>query len=92
MAPGSHICLWEIFKTNFFSRTIGWIGTILGRDALQGTFLPSMVPIHPVVLEKKFVLHISHRVAMLNYVPSWWPILMIFFSDTTWRIELKCHE
>jgi hypothetical protein len=26
-----------------------------------------MVPIHPVVLEKKFVLHISHRVAMLNY-------------------------
>jgi hypothetical protein len=29
---------------------------------------------------------------MLNYVPSWWPILMIFFSDTTWRIELKCHE
>jgi hypothetical protein len=40
---------------------------------LQGTFLPSMVPIHPVVLEKKFVLHISHRVAMLNYVPRWWP-------------------
>jgi hypothetical protein len=40
---------------------------------LQGTFLPSMVPIHPVVLEKKFVLHISHRVAMLNYVPHWWP-------------------
>jgi hypothetical protein len=34
---------------------------------LQGTFLPSMVPIHPVVLENKFVLHISHRVAMLNY-------------------------
>jgi hypothetical protein len=28
-----------------------------------------MVPIHPVVLEKKFVLHISHRVAILNYVP-----------------------
>jgi hypothetical protein len=27
-----------------------------------------MVPIHPVVLEKKFVLNISHRVAMLNYV------------------------
>jgi hypothetical protein len=27
-----------------------------------------MVPIHPVVLEK-FVLHISHRVTMLNYVP-----------------------
>jgi hypothetical protein len=26
-----------------------------------------MVPIHPVVLEKKFVLHISHRVVMLNY-------------------------
>jgi hypothetical protein len=23
-----------------------------------------MVPIHPVVLEKKFVLHISHRVAV----------------------------
>jgi hypothetical protein len=34
---------------------------------------PSMVPIHPVVLEKEFVLHISHRVAMLNYVPRWWP-------------------
>jgi hypothetical protein len=32
-------------------------------------FLPSMVPIHPMVLEKKFILHISHRVAMLNYVP-----------------------
>jgi hypothetical protein len=29
-----------------------------------------MVPIHPVVLEKKFVLHISHRVAMLNYIPA----------------------
>jgi hypothetical protein len=29
-----------------------------------------MVPIHPVVLEKKFVLHISHGVAMLNYVPG----------------------
>jgi hypothetical protein len=28
-----------------------------------------MVPIHPVVLEKKFVLHISHRVAILTYVP-----------------------
>jgi hypothetical protein len=28
---------------------------------LSGTFLPSMVPIHPVVLEKKFVLHIFHR-------------------------------
>jgi hypothetical protein len=27
-----------------------------------------MVPIHPMVLEKKFVLHISHRVSMLNYV------------------------
>ena len=40
---------------------------------LQGTFLPSMVPIHPVVLEKKFVLHISHWVAMLTYVPRWWP-------------------
>ena len=37
---------------------------------LQGTFLPSMVPIHPMVLEKKFVLHISHRVTMLTYVPS----------------------
>jgi hypothetical protein len=47
-----------------------------------------MVPIHPVVLEKKFVLHISHRVAMLNYVPRWWPS-KIFFSDTTWRMELK---
>jgi hypothetical protein len=32
-----------------------------------------MVPIHQVVLEKKFVLHISHRVAMLNYVPRWQP-------------------
>jgi hypothetical protein len=31
---------------------------------LQGTFLPSRVPIHPVVLENKFVLHISHRVAV----------------------------
>jgi hypothetical protein len=40
---------------------------------LQGTFLQSMVPIHPVVLEKKFVLHISHSVAMLTYVPRWWP-------------------
>jgi hypothetical protein len=46
--------------------------TTLDKD-LAGTFLPSMVPIHPVVLEKKFVLHISHRVAMLNYVPRWWP-------------------
>jgi hypothetical protein len=36
-----------------------------------GGFL--MVPIHPVVLEKKFVLHISHWVAMLTYVPCWWP-------------------
>jgi hypothetical protein len=27
----------------------------------------------PVVLEKKFVLHISHWVAMLTYVPRWWP-------------------
>jgi hypothetical protein len=36
-------------------------------------FLPSMVPIRPVVLEKKLVLHISHRVAMLTYVPCWWP-------------------
>jgi branched-subunit amino acid transport protein AzlD len=32
-----------------------------------------MVPIHPVVLEKKFVLHISHWVAMLTYVHRWWP-------------------
>jgi hypothetical protein len=24
--------LWEIWKTNFFSRTTGWIGTILGRN------------------------------------------------------------
>jgi hypothetical protein len=24
--------LWEICKTNFFSRTTGWIGTILGRN------------------------------------------------------------
>jgi hypothetical protein len=29
-----------------------------------------MVPIHPVVLEKKFVLHISHKVAMLNMSPA----------------------
>jgi hypothetical protein len=55
-----------------------------------------MVPIHPMVLEKKFVLHISHRVAMLNYVPrigfptwlpgaikasDWLKCLMIFFSS-----------
>ena len=37
--------------------------TTLDKD-LQGTFLPSMVPIHPVVLEKKLVLHISHGVAV----------------------------
>jgi hypothetical protein len=38
------------------------------------TFVPISHPtIHPVVLEKQFVLHISHRVAMLNYVPRWWP-------------------
>jgi hypothetical protein len=29
-----------------------------------------MVPIHPVVLEKKFVLHISHRVAILIMFPA----------------------
>jgi hypothetical protein len=29
-----------------------------------------MVPIHPVVLEKKFVLHISHRVAKFKLCPS----------------------
>jgi hypothetical protein len=23
---------------------------------------------------------------------DWLKFLMIFFSDTTWRIELKCHE
>jgi hypothetical protein len=40
---------------------------------LARKFLPSIVPIHPVVLEKKFVLHISLRVAMLNYVLRWWP-------------------
>jgi hypothetical protein len=43
---------------------------------LSGTFLPSMVPIHQVVLEKKFVLHISHKVAMLNYFPRWRPSWM----------------
>jgi hypothetical protein len=47
---------------------------------LQGTFLSSMVPIHPVVLEKKFVLHISHWVAMLTYVPHWWPSWNCCFS------------
>jgi hypothetical protein len=47
--------------------------TYYSHKTLSGTFLPSMVPIHPVVLEKNFVLHISHRVAMLNYVPRWWP-------------------
>ena len=31
---------------------------------LARKFLPSIVPIHPVVLEKKFVLHISHRVTV----------------------------
>jgi hypothetical protein len=34
-----------------------------------------MVPIHPVVLEKKFVLHISHRVTVnLFFVPIGYPI------------------
>jgi hypothetical protein len=37
-----------------------------------------MVPIHPVVLEKKFALHISHWVAMLTYVPHWWPLFSVF--------------
>jgi hypothetical protein len=36
-----------------------------------------MVPIHPVVLEKKFVLHISHRVGLLLFWlienPRWLP-------------------
>jgi hypothetical protein len=44
--------------------------TTLDKD-LARNILPSMIPIHPVVLEKKFVLHISHGVAMLTYVPRW---------------------
>jgi hypothetical protein len=60
---------------------------------MSGTFLPSMVPIHPMVLEKKFVLHISHRVAMLNYVPRWWSswidLLLRYYMED--GIE-NCHE
>ena len=48
-------------KVQQLIRTVSWI------------FLQCMVPIHPVVLEKKLVLHISHRLAMLNYVPRWRP-------------------
>jgi hypothetical protein len=54
---------------NCHERSLQAANQVLLLFALQGTFLPSMVPIHPVVLEKKFVLHISHRVAMLTYVP-----------------------
>jgi hypothetical protein len=39
-----------------------------------------MVPFHPVVLEKKFVLHISHRGAMLNYVPGWRPYFIKMYD------------
>jgi hypothetical protein len=52
---------------------------------LQGTFLPRMVPIHPVVLEKKFILHISHRVAMLKFNDL---LLRYYMED---GIE-NCHE
>jgi hypothetical protein len=67
MAARGHKSLWlaEIFNDLLLRYYM--------EDTLSWTFLPSMVPIHPVVLEKKFVLHISHRVAMLNYVPHWWP-------------------
>jgi hypothetical protein len=44
------------------------------------TIFNSIIHVHDVVsekkivaIEKKFVLHISHRVAMLNYVPRWRP-------------------
>jgi hypothetical protein len=49
----------------YFNITIGNMRT------LQGTSLPSMVPIHPVVLEKKFVLHISN--SYVKICPRWWP-------------------
>jgi hypothetical protein len=42
--------------------------TTLDKE-LAGTFLPSMVPFHPGVLEKKFVLNISHRVANVKLCP-----------------------
>jgi hypothetical protein len=36
----------------------------MARSSL--TIIPGFSVKHPVVLEKKFVLHISHRVAMLT--------------------------
>jgi hypothetical protein len=59
---------------------------------LSGTFLPRMVPIHPVVLEKKFVLHISHRVAMLNYVPQPCWITDRNESNNTWLDHANEHS
>jgi hypothetical protein len=41
-----------------------------------------MVPIHPMILEKKFVLHISNRVAMLNYIPRWQPSWIVNLKQT----------
>jgi hypothetical protein len=51
-----------------------------------------MVPIHPVVLEKKFILPF----VTIGY-PTWLPgaikasdrlkFLMMFLSNTTWRME-----
>jgi putative effector of murein hydrolase LrgA (UPF0299 family) len=57
--------------------------TTLDKD-LAKKFLPSMSPIHPVVLEKKIVLHISHRVAMLNYVPDQLLLLFVPIGYSIW--------
>ena len=70
----------NIFEISANQRLLWLLAAILDNRSeqqqlirtLSATFLPSMVPIHQV-LEKKFVLHISHRVAMLNYVPRWRP-------------------